>query len=272
MQSRDEQKNDYTISRLPEDEKQSALELAWRVFSEYESPDYIPEGTEEFRKCLHDEEYLAGIEYYGAFDREKLIGTIGIRPDKNHICFFFVDGDYHRKGIGAGMFHHLLKSYSGKTITLNASTYGLPFYKAIGFVPTDKEKTVNGIRFTPMKYRQEALIMNDYIAYCGLDCETCEARLATINDDNELRIKVSKEWSRLNGVEITPEMINCSGCRIPGVKTPYCDMLCPIRQCAREKQIETCGGCPEMKSCEKVGAIIGNNPDARDRLEIAGSV
>ncbi len=39
----------------------------------------------------------------------------------------------------------------------------------------------------------EDMIMNDYIAYCGLDCETCEARLATINDDNELRIKVSKE-------------------------------------------------------------------------------
>ncbi len=111
--------------------------------------------------------------------------------------------------------------------------------------------------------------MNDYIAYCGLDCEICEARLATINDDNELRIKVSKEWSRLNGVEITPEMINCSGCRLPGEKTIYCDTLCPIRQCAKEKQMETCGGCSEMKSCEKVRAIIGNNPDARSRLENA---
>ena len=27
-----------------------------------------------------------------------------------------------------------------------------PFYKAIGFVPTDEEKTVNGIRFTPMRF------------------------------------------------------------------------------------------------------------------------
>ena len=27
--------------------------------------------------------------------------------------------------------------------------------------------------------------------------------------------------------------------------------------------METCGSCPEMKSCEKVGAITGNNPDAR---------
>ncbi|MCR5403178.1 MAG: GNAT family N-acetyltransferase [Butyrivibrio sp.] len=32
---------------------------------------------------------------------------------------------------------------------------GLPYYKAVGFVPTDEEKTVNGIRFTPMAYRAE---------------------------------------------------------------------------------------------------------------------
>ena len=50
--------------------------------------------------------------------------------------------------------------------------------------------------------------MNMYIAYCGLNCETCEARLATANDDADLRQKVAKLWSELNGVEITPEMIN----------------------------------------------------------------
>ena len=114
--------------------------------------------------------------------------------------------------------------------------------------------------------------MNMYIAYCGLNCETCEARLATVNNDNELRIKVAKEWSKLNGVEITPEMINCSGCRIPGAKTVYCDSLCPIRLCAREKQMETCGGCQGVESCEKVGAIISNNPDARRRLKNIGNV
>ena len=63
--------------------------------------------------------------------------------------------------------------------------------------------------------------MNDYIAYCGLDCETCEARLATVNDDNELRRKVAGEWSALNGVEITAEMINCSGCRICQTKRSF---------------------------------------------------
>lgn len=109
--------------------------------------------------------------------------------------------------------------------------------------------------------------MNDFIAYCGLDCEVCEARKATVNDDNDLRKKVAKEWSELNKVEITPDMINCSGCRIPGVKTPYCDSMCSIRQCAAGKKLETCGNCAEMNTCTKVSMIIGNNADARKRLE-----
>ena len=144
--------NNITIRRLFEDERPATLDLAWRVFSEYESPDYSAEGTEEFRKCLHDEGYLSGLHYYGAFDGGKLIGEIAIRPDRKHICFFFVDGRYHRRGIGTRMFRRLLEDYPKETITLNSSPYGLPFYKAIGFVPTDEEKTVNGIRFTPMKY------------------------------------------------------------------------------------------------------------------------
>ena len=108
--------------------------------------------------------------------------------------------------------------------------------------------------------------MNEYIAYCGLDCEACEARQATVNHDDALRRKVAKEWSELNGVEITPEMVNCSGCRIPGAKTPYCDSLCPIRQCAMSRQAETCGKCAEMNGCGKVGAIIRNNRDALKNL------
>ena len=44
--------------------------------------------------------------------------------------------------------------------------------------------------------------MNDYIAYCGLDCEGCDARIATANNDDALREKVAKLWSELNGVPI----------------------------------------------------------------------
>ena len=109
--------------------------------------------------------------------------------------------------------------------------------------------------------------MNEYIAYCGLNCESCEARVATVKNDGELRKKVAALWSRLNGVEIAPEMINCTGCRIDGPKTPYCASFCPIRRCAMEKKLETCGSCAQRKSCEKLAAITRNNPDAVQNLK-----
>ena len=145
-------KNRILVRMLYEEERTMALDLAWRVFLEYESPNYSEEGTEEFRKCLHDEEYLSGIEYYGAFDGKILIGLIGIRSDKKHIFFFFVDGKYHRQGIGTKLFKYVLQDYPDQIITLNSSHYGVPFYHALGFENTDKEQTVNGIRFTPMRY------------------------------------------------------------------------------------------------------------------------
>ena len=146
------QKNEYLIRKLTGEETPLALDLAWRVFLEYESPDYSEEGTEEFRKSIHDEKYLNGIEYYGAFDGETLIGIVGIRTDRKHICFFFVDGSYHRRGIGRKLFAKIKEVYPGQKITLNSSPYGLPFYHALGFIATDTEQTINGIRFTPMNY------------------------------------------------------------------------------------------------------------------------
>jgi len=109
--------------------------------------------------------------------------------------------------------------------------------------------------------------MTKLIAYCGLDCEKCEAFIATRNDDDALRKKVAEEWSRLNNVEITPEMINCEGCCTDGLKTPYCDSLCPIRKCALTKGLGTCGDCEMMASCGKVAIVIGNNPEALKNLK-----
>lgn len=146
-------KKEYSIRILAEDETEAALALAWKVFTEYESPDYTPEGAEEFRKTLENEAYLAGLRYYGAFDGEKLVGLLAIRVRQRHICFFFVDGDYHRRGIGTRLFKRMCEDFPSQSITLNSSPYGLPFYKALGFKETDSEQTVNGIRFTPMEYK-----------------------------------------------------------------------------------------------------------------------
>ena len=146
-------KPSITIRSLTEEERPAAFALAWKVFTEYESPDYAPEGTEEFRKCLGNDSYLAGIVYYGAFEGKALVGVLGIREEKQHVCFFFVDGHHHRRGIGTRLFRRMLEDFPGRTITVNSSPYGVPFYESLGFAATDSEQTVNGIRFTPMVYK-----------------------------------------------------------------------------------------------------------------------
>ena len=41
--------------------------------------------------------------------------------------------------------------------------------------------------------------MNERIGFCGLDCEKCDAYIATVNDDQALREKTAKLWAELNG-------------------------------------------------------------------------
>ena len=109
-------------------------------------------------------------------------------------------------------------------------------------------------------------MMNKMIACCGLDCEKCDTYIATKNNDQALREKTAKLWSKLNNAPILPEHINCEGCRVDGVKTVFCENLCAIRQCVMKKGLATCGGCPEMESCATLGAVTTHRPDALKNL------
>lgn len=109
--------------------------------------------------------------------------------------------------------------------------------------------------------------MKEMIGYCGLDCEKCDAYIATIQDDQNLREKTAKLWAELNKAPILPEHINCEGCRGNGVKTVFCGNMCQIRKCALAKGVPTCGSCSELESCLTVGAIFENNPSALENLK-----
>ena len=91
--------------------------------------------------------------------------------------------------------------------------------------------------------------MKQLIACCGLDCENCAARIATVNNDDELR-----------------ETIHCMGCRADGVKFAYCSDYCAIRKCVYEKGFNTCGDCKELDTCQVVGAVLQHAPGARENL------
>lgn len=108
--------------------------------------------------------------------------------------------------------------------------------------------------------------MKNKIAYCGLNCEKCDAYLATIHDDQALREKTAKLWTEFNQTTILPEQIHCQGCREDGAKTVFCESLCGIRQCALNKGVATCGECEKLESCQTLGAILSNNPEALENL------
>lgn len=142
---------DITVRELERGECSKALTLVWRVFQEYEAPDYTKEGVEEFYRSICDEKYLSELCLYGAFDREVLVGVLATRCGGTHIALFFVDGKYHRRGIGKKLFQTAWAKCSFGKMTVNSSPYAVLIYRKLGFSDTDTEQVVNGLRFTPMR-------------------------------------------------------------------------------------------------------------------------
>ncbi len=106
-----------------------------------------------------------------------------------------------------------------------------------------------------------------HIGCCGLSCETCNARIATLSGDAALRERTAALWSELNGVTITTEEICCTGCRTEGAKTPFCADFCQIRRCVRERRLDTCAGCAALPGCETLARITVNTPAALENLK-----
>lgn len=109
--------------------------------------------------------------------------------------------------------------------------------------------------------------MKELIACYGLDCESCDARIATVRNDNKLKEQTANRWSIMNNApEITAETINCMGCRTDGSKFAYWSNYCEIRKCVNQKEFQTCGDCNEMETCQIVYPIFQHTPSAKENL------
>ena len=151
--SREEWETGIVVRELSKSEQQAALDLCLDVFMQFEAPDYSEEGVAEFRKSLDDRERITGLKFYGAFVCEELAGVLCMRKPQ-HFSYFFVKEEYQGKGLGRQLFERMKQDYDIKEFTVNSSPYAVEIYRHMGFVPTDTEQTVNGIRFTPMKYSE----------------------------------------------------------------------------------------------------------------------
>lgn len=153
--------NGYTIQSMNNDQlnQSQAMDLVWKVFLEFEAPEYTEEGIREFRQFIAPqavEHRIANGELFvwGCFNGEKIIGVIATRPPC-HISLLFVDKEYHRQGIAKALYETVLNHYINNsdytTVTVNSSPYALEAYRRLAFQNTDVEQTVNGLRFIPMK-------------------------------------------------------------------------------------------------------------------------
>ncbi len=107
--------------------------------------------------------------------------------------------------------------------------------------------------------------MEKLISACGLDCAQCEARTATLENDNGKRAAVAEKWSQQYGADITAQNINCMGCMEPGVKFNHCNE-CEYRACVRSKGLKNCSECGDFP-CEIISKFFEYVPFAKANLE-----
>ena len=141
----------YPVRRLEEKEIRDACRLMWAVFLQFDAPEYPQEGIDSFRASLENRERLRRMAFYGAFDGDRLVGTLCMR-EPQHIGGFFVDAAYQRRGIGRRLFEAMRRDYARQAFTVHAAPCAVEVYRHLGFSPTGGEQTVNGLRFTPMQY------------------------------------------------------------------------------------------------------------------------
>jgi hypothetical protein len=78
------------------------------------------------------------------------------------------------------------------------------------------------------------------VAYCCLECDKCDAYIATQNNDEKLRAKVAEQW------KMDIEKINCDGC-----KSDNALFNCEAKKCAIARGLPTCAHCDDFPSCDK---------------------
>lgn len=111
--------------------------------------------------------------------------------------------------------------------------------------------------------------MEQMIGVCGLDCWTCEARIATQADDDIEKQRVAAKWREAFGGDpaIDADYVTCDGCRSGSALICGWCRQCPLRLCAIVRNVATCAHCAEYDVCQTLIEFDKNAPGSRDRLD-----
>ena len=144
----------YDIRAATPEDVRPALDFAQAIFEQYVLPDFDPPASERLGLHMDNEEQMQAYQegrwaMFVAFDGLRIVG-MACERDGSHIRKLYVDGAYHRQCIAKALMDAILAEMPARTITINSSRHGLPFYLSYGFVPTDVEQNSNGFIYTPM--------------------------------------------------------------------------------------------------------------------------
>lgn len=140
------------ICALDQIQIEKALPLVWKVFCDYEAANYSESDKQAFFDAIHDEEYISSLQAFGAFEGDTLVGIIATRNGGRHVALFFVDGAFHRQGIGRRLWNTFLEKNEAPIITVNSSIYAVEVYKKLGFEQKGMVQEADGMQFVPMQY------------------------------------------------------------------------------------------------------------------------
>lgn len=108
--------------------------------------------------------------------------------------------------------------------------------------------------------------MGRMVAYCGIDCTTCEEHLVIMSDSEDERRELLEYW-REEYPDITMASVTCYGCREQGSRHFFLCDKCKIRTCAIKRKVETCADCPDYP-CKLLEHHLALFPVARKNLEM----
>ena len=114
----------------------------------------------------------------------------------------------------------------------------------------------------------------EMIAYCGLNCVTCQIYLATREKDPKKQREMREGIARYIREHFDPktrleDITDCDGCKAQSRRLYSGCHKCQIRKCASEKDLENCAYCSEYP-CEKLSKLFDSGsvePDAKKRLD-----
>ena len=148
------------IRKLNKTEFHQAVAVALEVYLQCGQDDFDDEGLEAFKSFIFNDERMNELRIYGAFEENRLVGIMGTKNKGKHISLFFINKDFHRKGIGKQLFDYSQYDCPANEITVNSSTYAIKFYESLGFEKnrrqtTNKRNQIYSNEIRPKQIRKE---------------------------------------------------------------------------------------------------------------------